>query len=157
MNKTLLYSILIVSLALAGCASAAASPTAAPAAAQPAITVEGVWGRPSPMMAEAGAFYMILRNGGGEADRLTAVKTDACGTVELHETYDKGDGTMGMRPVEAGYIEIPANGAAELKPGGLHVMCLMKKADFAVGATLSLTLVFEKAGEIAVEADIRDQ
>jgi len=108
------------------------------------------------MMADAGAFYMNIHNSGHDADTLISAATGACGVVELHETYDKGDGTMGMRPVEGG-IEIPADEAVALEPGGLHIMCLQKKADFAVGAKIMLTLNFEHAGEVMVEAEVRDQ
>jgi copper(I)-binding protein len=75
--------------------------------------------------------------------------------VELHESYDMGDGVMGMRPVEGGFIEIPAGGQAELKMGGLHIMCIDKLDDFTEGAVLSLTLEFEKSGEMAVDVEIR--
>jgi len=61
-----------------------------------------------------------------------------------------------MRPVEGGFIEVPAGGEVELKVGGLHVMCIDKLEDFAVGATLPLTLQFEKAGEITVNIEIRE-
>ena len=120
------------------------------------ITVTDPWGRTSPAAAENGAFYMMLTNNGSEDDTLLGASTDACGMVELHEMYDKGDGVMGMRPVEGGTIALPAGGSAELKPGGLHVMCMMKQVDFAAGTEIPLTLTFENAGEMEVTAVIRD-
>jgi hypothetical protein len=63
---------------------------------------------------------------------------------------------MGMRPVEGGVIEIPAGGQAELKVGGLHVMCIQKQADFEPGAQLPLTLQFEKSGEKMITVEIRE-
>jgi copper(I)-binding protein len=121
----------------------------------PDIVIEAPWGRPSPKVAMAGAFYMVIKNNGGESDRLVGAASPSCQTVELHESYDKGDGVMGMRPVEGGTIEIPAGGQAELKMGGLHVMCIDKLDDFEEGATLSLTLDFEKSGEKTIEVKIR--
>jgi copper(I)-binding protein len=121
-----------------------------------AVTVTDPWGRTSPAAAENGAFYMMLTNNGDSNDTLLSASTDACGMVELHEMYDKGDGVMGMRPVEGGTIPVPAGGNAELKPGGLHVMCMGKQIDFAAGTEIPLTLTFENAGEMEITAVIRD-
>jgi copper(I)-binding protein len=121
----------------------------------PEISIEGAWGRPSPKVAAAGVFYMTIKNTGSEADKLLSASSSSCGVVELHESYDMGDGVMGMRPVEGGFIEIPAGGQAELKMGGLHIMCIDKLDDFTEGAVLSLTLEFEKSGEMAVDVEIR--
>ncbi|WP_420644291.1 copper chaperone PCu(A)C [Candidatus Leptofilum sp.] len=121
-----------------------------------AVTVTDPWGRTSPAAAANGAFYMMLTNNSDSDDTLLSASTDACGTVELHEMYDKGDGVMGMRPVEGGTIPIPAGGNAELKPGGLHVMCMMKQIDFEEGTEIPITLTFENAGEMEITAVIRD-
>lgn len=120
------------------------------------VTVTDPWGRTSPAAAENGAFYMMLTNNSDTDDTLLSASTDACGMVELHEMYDKGDGVMGMRPVEGGSIPVPAGSSAELKPGGLHVMCMMKQVDFEAGTEIPLTLTFENAGEMEVTAEIRD-
>ncbi len=120
------------------------------------ITVTDPWGRTSPMAAENGAFYMMLTNNSDSADALVSVATDACGMVELHEMYDKGEGVMGMRPVEGGTIPVPAGGSTELKPGGLHVMCMGKQIDFAADTEIPLTLTFENAEDMEVTAVIRD-
>ena len=125
------------------------------AASGPDITIENAWGRPSPKVATAGAFYMTLKNSGGEADKLVSAQSESCEVVELHESYDKGDGVMGMRPVEGGFIEVPAKGQTELKMGGLHIMCIDKLDDFEEGAILTITLSFEKSGEKTVDVEIR--
>ena len=129
----------------------------APKASGPQIRVEGAWGRQSPKVATAGAFYMTIYNDGTEADKLVSATSSACGMVELHESYMMDNGAMGMRPVEGGFIEIPAGGSAELKVGGLHVMCMEKMADFKAGDKYQITLKFEKAGEIVVEAEIKTE
>lgn len=141
---------LIAILAVLGLSLAACQ-----AAGGPAITVENPWGRPSPKVATAGAIYMTLKNSGGEADKLVSARSDSCGVVELHESYDMGDGVMGMRPVAGGFIEIPAKGQVELKMGGLHIMCIDKLDDFQEGSVLNVTLSFEKSGEQSVEVEIR--
>jgi periplasmic copper chaperone A len=121
-----------------------------------AITITEPWGRTSPAVAENGAFYMMLTNEGSSDDALLSAASEACGTVELHEMYDKGEGVMGMRQVESGSIPVPAGGSAELKPGGLHVMCLGKQIEFEAGTEIPITLTFENAGEMEVTAVIRD-
>jgi copper(I)-binding protein len=123
----------------------------------PDISIENAWGRPSPKVATAGAFYMMIKNNGSEADKLVAAESPACAVVELHESYKTEEGAMGMRAVEGGTIEVPAKGQAELKMGGLHIMCIEKLEDFEVGAVLPLTLEFEKSGEITIKVDIREQ
>lgn len=128
---------------------------AACGAAATGIQVTDVWGRASSMMTEAGAFYMLIENTGAEADALVAVETDVCGVIELHESSLDEAGVMRMRPVAGGRIELPAGSVVELKTGGLHVMCLQKQEAFVEGATIPLTLVFEKADPIQVEAEIR--
>jgi copper(I)-binding protein len=142
----LIGSLMLLVLLLASCASSSG----------PEITIENAWGRPSPKVATAGAFYMLIKNDGGEADKLVAGESPACGVVELHESYMTEEGAMGMRPVEGGGIEVPAGGQAELKMGGLHIMCIDKLEDFTVGAVLPLTLSFEKSGDITIDIEIRE-
>ncbi|MBK8901347.1 MAG: copper chaperone PCu(A)C [Anaerolineaceae bacterium] len=121
-----------------------------------AITITDPWGRTSPKVAENGAFYMLITNNGDSDDALLSAASDACGTVELHEMYDMGEGVMGMRPVQGGSIPVPAGGSAELKVGGLHIMCLGKQVEFNVGTEIPLKLTFENAGEMDVTVEIRE-
>ena len=85
-------------------------------------------------------------------DRLVAVKSDAAESTMLHESRMEGD-VMRMVHLDNG-VEIPAHGAAELKPLGLHVMVMGLKGPLQAGETLPLTLVFEKEGEVAVTARV---
>ncbi len=141
------WLVVIGVVALAACA---------PAASGPEVSVEALWGRSSPKVATAGAFYLNIKNTGTVADALIGAKSTACGSIELHETVDK-NGVMEMQPIAGQRIEIPVGGTVELKPGGMHVMCMMKQVDFTAGIKLPLTLVFEKSGEMNFDADIRDQ
>jgi copper(I)-binding protein len=121
----------------------------------PDITIENAWGRPSPKVAAAGVFYLVIKNQGDVGDKLVVGESPACGVVELHESYMTEDGAMGMRPVEGGFIEVPAGGEVELKMGGLHIMCIDKLEDFNEGAVFPLTLNFEKSGNITFDIEIR--
>lgn len=121
-----------------------------------AFTVTDVWSRTTPAVAQNGVFYMTLNNRTDADEILQAVSVDVCTAVELHEMYDKGEGLMGMRPVEGGIILIPAGETVELHPGGLHVMCIGKEEDFNLGDTIPLTLQLLYAGEMTVTAEVKE-
>lgn len=99
------------------------------------------------------AAYMVLVNQSNTPDRLISASTDVANVVELHETKMVNN-VMQMAPVEGG-IAVPANGRVELKPGGLHVMLIGLKRDLKEGETVRLTLNFERAGAITVDAPVR--
>lgn len=98
------------------------------------------------------AAYMILKNGGAAADRLVKAESDVATAVELHKTTMDG-GMMKMAQVDG--IALPAQGQAELKPGGLHVMLIGLKRELKAGEKLKLKLHFEKAGVQEIEAEVR--
>ena len=129
-------------------------PLAAPAAAQQSATVviEQPWSRATAGNARTTAAYMTLRNVGAAADRLVSAATPLAETVELHTVIKEGS-VMRMRPVAA--IDVPAGGATTLQPGGFHVMILGLHKPLKEGTRLPLTLTFEKAGSVAVEATVR--
>ncbi len=138
-------SLILIAVALAGCAAGGGGG---------GISIEGAWARPSPMEQGNGAVYMVIRNNGAEDDTLVAARADIAAVVEVHETVEMEGGMMGMRPVEGG-IPIPAGGSAELKPGGYHIMLINMTGQLEPGTTIPVTLVFEKAGEIPIEAEVR--
>ena len=123
----------------------------------PTLSIESSWGKPSPSIAGAGAFFMVIKNSSGVADKLVSAQSSACGMTELHTMVKKADGTMMMTLVTDG-IDVPANGQVELKSGSFHVMCMKMAADQLVaGAKPSLSLKFEKSGEKSVTIDMRAQ
>lgn len=154
MNRVrILLFVLLLGGLIAGCSSGGGG---RPGAAANELVVQDAWGRTSPMVAQNGAFYMKVVNGTSEDDSLLSASSDACDVVELHEMYMKEEGVMGMRPVEGGEILVPAGQTVDLKPGGLHVMCIGKTADFNVGDTYTLDMEFEGAGSMPVTVEIRE-
>ncbi|MCB9419718.1 MAG: copper chaperone PCu(A)C [Ardenticatenaceae bacterium] len=145
--RVLLFVLLLLGLVV-GCSSGTTT--------SGKMEVQDAWGRTSPMAAQNGAFYMNLVNNSSEDDALKSASTDACDVVELHEMYMMENDVMGMRPVQGGEIPVPSGQTVELKPGGLHVMCIGKTADFNVGDKYTLNLEFAKAGSMAVTVDIRE-
>jgi copper(I)-binding protein len=157
--KRISWFSLVLGLFLAACAGPPTSQSTSVS-----IEIKDAWSRPAVMMnmgdnsggdmsGSNGAAYMTIVNEGADADRLTSAESNVANSVELHQTVMK-DNVMSMSPVEA--IEVPANGQVELKPGGYHVMLVGLKQDLKVGDIVKLTLVFEKAGRIDVEAEVKN-
>ena len=97
----------------------------------------------------AGGFLKIENK--GAADQLISASSPAAGEVQLHEMAMDGN-VMRMRQVKD--IALPANGAVELKPGGLHLMFMNIKAPLTVGETVPVKLKCAKAGEVEVKLPV---
>lgn len=130
-----------------------AATTALPAFAGSEISIEDAYARSSGMMAQAGAAFFTIVNTGDEADTLIDARSDASKVVELHTHIDAGGGVMQMRRDEDGF-DVPAHGEHSLMRGADHVMFMGLNAPFEQGKILTVTLVFEKAGEITVEIPV---
>ena len=131
--------------------------SAAPALPQsgPAITVSNAWARRAAGghgSTANGAVYMTIANGGATADAVVSATSDAAKVVELHEVRNEG-GVMAMRPLER--FPLPAGGTLEMKPGSYHVMLLGLTRHLHAGDTVKVTLTFEKALPMTVEASVR--
>jgi copper(I)-binding protein len=117
-----------------------------------ALTVENAWGRPA-VAGGTGAVFFEINNPLTTADTLLSADTSAAETVELHMTSMNAEGNMNMTPQEN--VPVPAGEEVIFEPGGLHVMLIGLTQDLNAGDTIQLTLQFENAGEISVEAEIR--
>jgi copper(I)-binding protein len=102
----------------------------------------------TPKTAKTGAGYLSITNGGTTPDRLLAIRTSFPRT-EIHAVEVDAEGVTRMRPVEA--LDIPPGATVTLAPQGLHVMFMGLEAPLAAGASIPATLVFERAGEIAID------
>jgi len=135
-------------LALAGLSTLAFA-----SVAQADILIHDAYARSAGAMAKAGAAFMTIENTGAEDDRLIGARADVSARVELHTHIEGDNGVMMMREVEGGF-PVPAGEAHMLMRGGDHVMFLGLTTVFEQGMTIPLTLVFEKAGEVAVEVPV---
>ncbi len=117
------------------------------------ITIEDAYFRTATPMSKTGAAFMILNNSGPEADRLVAARSDIAVRVELHTHIDMGEGVMQMTEVEDGF-PIPPGTSHALVRGGDHVMFMGLTQAVPDDGTVSVTLVFEVAGEIVVEIQV---
>lgn len=116
------------------------------------ITIEDAYARASSPMAKSGAAFMMIHNS-GEADRLIAASSDAAARTELHTHLDDGNGVMRMVHVEEGF-ELPADGMIAMERGRKHVMLMGLTAPMEQGASVTVTLTFEKAGDMVVEIPV---
>lgn len=130
---------------------------------KPEVRLESAWARRAPMVGDDaqsgvasergnGAVYATVVNAGKTADVLIAGASEAADAVELHESYEMS-GMMMMRP--APKLEILAGSRLEMKPGGYHLMLLRLKRDLAPGEKIKVSLTFEKAGQLSVDAEVR--
>lgn len=117
------------------------------------LDIADPWSRATPKGASVAAGYMKITNTGAAPDRLISGSSDAAPTFEVHEmTMDNG--VARMRPVKGG-LEIKPGETVELKPGSFHVMFVGLKKPLSTGDHIKATLVFEKAGTVNVEYDVR--
>lgn len=116
----------------------------------PSISVDDAWARATLPAQTSSAVYFTIRNAGA-ADRLVAISSGA-GNASLHST-SMDNGVMRMRPLAQ--MDVPANGAVELKPGGTHVMLTGLKGPLVAGSAIDLDLNFEKSGDRHVKAEVR--
>lgn len=119
------------------------------------ISINEAWGRPSPRSAANAAFYMNIQNHGPEMVSLLGADIKICGSTELHESIIDENGVMRMEQIDR--IVIPAGSTVQLKPGGLHIMCIERQAELQPGDSINITLEFLNLAFFAVEATIRDQ
>ena len=114
------------------------------------VQIENAYTRATvPGQMAAGCFMKIENR--GAADQLISASSPVAGEVQLHEMAMDGN-VMKMRQVKD--IALPAGGAVELKPGGLHLMFMNIKAPLAAGETVPVKLKFAKAGEVEVKMPV---
>ena len=110
------------------------------------LKVEHPWLRAPADGDDKAQFYAMLHNNGAMPDKLIAVKSEKIGKAEIHGDSKKLDL---ITP-----IVLPPKSTLTLAPGGPYVALLDIKKHLEVGWGLEMTLVFEKAGEVEIDAAI---
>lgn len=114
------------------------------------IAINGAYTRATVAGQAAAGGYMKITSSGA-ADQLISVSSPVSAEVQLHTMKMDGN-VMQMREVKQ--IEVPANGAVDLKPGGLHLMFMNIKAPLKAGDMVPVKLRFAKAGEVEVKMPV---
>ena len=114
------------------------------------VQIENAYTRSTvPGQMAAGGFMKIKNK--GAVDQLISASSPVAGEVQLHEMAMEGN-VVKMRQVKE--VVVPAGGAVELKPGGMHLMFMNIKAPLTAGETVPVRLKFAKAGEVEVKMPV---
>lgn len=116
------------------------------------IEITDAWARPA---RENGvtAVYFRASNGSEAADTLVALSSPVAGLAELHETYEREEGMMGMREAEDPVF--PSMSTVVLQPGGKHIMLMQLNQPLSEGDEIDVTLEFAQAGEITLTVPVQ--
>jgi periplasmic copper chaperone A len=110
------------------------------------LKVEHPWIRAPADGDNKSSFYAFLHNNGDTSDKLIAVKVEKFGKAVIH-------GDAKNLELETPVV-LPPKSKVTLAPGGVYVALLDAKKHLEVGWGLEMTLVFEKAGEVVIDAAI---
>lgn len=152
-NNILFLPLIILLFIITGCQNSQNEPSEIEfTLPDSGIDIADAWARPG---RENGvtAVYMHVLNGSVDTDTLLSITSPVSGLVELHETYDRGDGMMGMRKAEDPIF--PGRDVVTMQPGGLHVMLMQLSEALNEGDEVSVTLHFALAGDTTVLAPVR--
>jgi copper(I)-binding protein len=147
-----LVSVVLISLALASCSSSASTPAAGASSAK-APTVSDAWVRPSTGTGDPVAAYLVITNETGRDDALLGASSPAASSVEIHRTSTDMNGMTGMKPVAR--VDVPAGSTVKLAPGETHLMLMGLSQPLQAGGKIELDLLFERAGKVVVQAEVR--
>lgn len=127
---------------------------AAPAAGPPVKSLEVVnaWSRATPPGINIGVAYFDIINP-GERDVLEHVESPVARRAEMHSMTTVA-GIMQMRELQS--LDVPAEGRVHFEPNNLHVMLIDLVHPLKKGDRFPLTLVFQHAGAVHVEAIVQD-
>lgn len=116
------------------------------------IEVQGAWARPA-SEGRMSAAYFLISNFNEEDDRLIGVESDVAQAVEIHESYEREEGMMGMR--ETPEVDLPSQSTVKFEQGGLHIMLIQTTRTLADGDTFELTLNFENNESQTIEVPVQ--
>lgn len=151
----MMLRVLPLALALSACQPEAPPPPPAPVPAAPDVArapqAADAFAPVAPAGGTSGLFLTIT--GGSVPDTLVGATYAGAERVEVHETYDAGDGMRGMREIAA--LPVAAADTVRLAPGRYHVMLIGLREALAVGDTLAADLRFARGGTVPVRAVVR--
>ncbi|WP_159945138.1 MULTISPECIES: copper chaperone PCu(A)C [unclassified Nocardiopsis] len=150
-----------VTLALTACGGPAAESeqdttgeAAAEVLAADAFTVTDPWVKAATAREEMTAVFGELTNASDTDITLVAARTEAAGTVELHEVSTEGVDSS-MREKEGGFV-IPAGGSHTLEPGADHIMLMDLGQDLEPGAETAVTVEFADGSTATFTAPVKE-
>ena len=125
-----------------------AEPPGPPSAVLGSLEIRKPWARRSADTPDQAGVYFLVANTGDTPDRLVGVACPLAASATLHGIKVVGP-VIQMRPLENG-LALPGGESRELKPRGYHVLLEGVAMPPAPGDRLTITLQFEKAGDLVV-------
>jgi copper(I)-binding protein len=116
------------------------------------LVISQPWSRAAPKGAEAASSYLTIENKGAAADRLVGASADVAEKIEIEKISMVGGG-MSVQPVDGG-LGISPGEKVVMAPGGYRLAMLRLKSQLKKGTKVSMTLEFEKAGQVTVSFDV---
>jgi copper(I)-binding protein len=122
--------------------------------AEEAVTIAHAWVRATaPGQRVAGAYLEISS---AAPSKLVAASSPVAGSVEIHSMRLE-NGIMTMRQLES--LELPAQQAVKLEPGGVHIMLLDLKKPLKPGDKIPLRFTLQRVDRskmvVEVQAEVR--
>jgi periplasmic copper chaperone A len=115
------------------------------------LVISQPWSR-APAGAKVASGYLTIENRGTAPDRLLGGTADVAAKVDVHE-MGSANGVMTMRSLNDG-LTLSPGATVKLAPGGYHLMLAGLMHPLKQGDNVSMTLKFEKAGNVAVTFNV---
>ncbi len=116
------------------------------------LVISQAWSRAAPKGSELTSSYLTIENKGTAADRLVKGSTEAAEKIEIQQTSKKG-GATSTETLDGG-LAIPPGEKVVFAPGAYKLAFLKLKSRLKKGTKVSVTLEFEKAGQVTVPFDV---
>lgn len=134
-----------------------AAPPFAPAAfAHDGVHIDKAYARVNGGIGATGAVFFEVQNHADVSELLIGVASDIAEKVELHTHMETADGVMQMNAVPEGF-PIDALMSRSLKRGSDHIMLMGLRKALKDGDMIHLTLTFEHAGVVELDAVVDNQ
>ncbi|WP_083750196.1 copper chaperone PCu(A)C [Rhodohalobacter halophilus] len=147
-----LTTFLFITLLAIGCAGESDTEQQSAEFSGEGVEVEGAWARPA-SEGRMSAAYFLISNFNDSDDQLIGVESDVAQLVEIHESYEREEGMMGMREVPE--VDLPSQSTVRFQQGGLHIMLIQVTRTLADGDTFELTLHFDNSESQTIEVPVR--
>ena len=113
------------------------------------VAVQDPWTTATLRVAAGNALYLSIHNSGTTPIKLTGA-TSPKGAATLHESVVGADGVVRMLRLLS--LEIAPGETVALQPQGMHIMLTGLAAALRENETVPITLTFENAEPVTVEA-----
>nr|WP_210267857.1 copper chaperone PCu(A)C [Bradyrhizobium aeschynomenes] len=116
------------------------------------MTLSEAWVPATPEVGRDIPLLLTIKNETTAPEALMRVRCPIANFSERH-TVDRGEGAPAMRAIPN--IPIPAGSTLVLLPTAYHVMLLQTREPLEPGKRFTCTIVFQKAGSIETEVEVR--